>query len=380
MSTTKVHLQNKISLLNNFTNMLFALVRRLRLIAVSTVGVAILGLTLAACTWSASTRTTQEKEVNLSIWGDYLSPELVKKFETETGIKINISNYSSNEELLAKVQAGAAGVDVAVPSDYMVKIMTHLNLLKTLDKSKIPNSKLVAPDVLKKNFDPMNTYSLPFAWSTAGVAVNRALFKGEIKSWRDIFTNSELAGKISFLDDAREVTAAALKMHGYSVNTTNPTEIKKAESTLLKMKPKIKMFRSDTIDILLNKQVAVAHAYSTDALQAAAKPGSQIEYILLDEGGTRAIDTLVVLKDAPHPESAHKLINFMLSESVNVQFVKTMWGGPVLSSTRAQLPEKVRNNQSLFPPAEKLARFESIEDLGENTKLYDELWTKVKTN
>lgn len=370
MSTTKMHLQFKISLK--------------LIIAVTTA--CLTGLVLLSCTKSTLNQpvannqpVAKELEVNLSIWGDYLSPDLIKKFEAETGIKMHISNYSSNEELLAKIQAGAAGVDVAVPSDYMVKVMIKLGLLSPLNKSKIPNSKQVSPNVLNKNFDPENTYSLPFAWSTAGIAVNRDLFKDDIKSWKDVFNNPKLAGKISFLDDVREVTAAALKMNGYSVNTTNPSELKKAEASLLTMKPKIKMFRSDTIDLLINKQVAVAQAYSTDALQAAAKSGGKIEYILLDEGGTKSIDTLVILKNAPHPEAAHKLINYMLSEPVNIQFVKTMWGGPVLSSTQSKLPENIRVNKALFPSEEKLARFESIEDLGESTKLYDDIWTKVKT-
>ncbi len=341
----------------------------------------LLALSLVGCTkTSTSTAQKADAEVNLSIWGDYISPELLKKFEDQTGIKVNVSNYSSNEELLAKVQSGAANVDVAVPSDYMVTIMGKLGLLSQLDKSKIPNAQKVAADLLDKEFDPKNTYSLPYAWSTAGIAVNRDLFKDEIKSWKDVFSNPKLAGKISFLDDVREVTAAALKMEGYSVNTVNPAELKKAEELLLKMKPKIKMFRSNTVDALISKQVAVAHAYSTDALQAAAKSRNEIEYILPEEGGTRAIDTLVVLKTAPHRAAAHQLINFMLSEEVNVQFVKTMWGGPVLTSTRPQLPENVRNNSALFPSAEKMSRFESIHDLGDSTKLYDDLWTRVKTN
>jgi spermidine/putrescine transport system substrate-binding protein len=321
-----------------------------------------------------------EKVVNLSIWGDYISPELIRKFEEKTGIRVNLSTFSSNEELLAKVQAGASGVDVAVPSDYMVAIMTKLGLLKDLDKGKIPNSAKVDPRLLNQQFDPQNLYSLPYTWSTAGIAVNRDLFKGEIKSWRDVFSDPELSGKVSLLDDVREVTAAALKMHGYSVNTTKAEELKKAEEVLLKVKPRIKMFRSNTVDVLVGKQVAVAQAYSTDALQAAAKSGQKIEYILPEEGGTKAIDTLVILKDAPHPEAAHKLINFMLSEEVNVEFVKTMWGGPVLNSTRDQLPEVVKKSQALFPSPEKLSKFENIVDLGENTKLYDDLWTRVKTN
>ncbi len=320
------------------------------------------------------------KVVNLAIWGNYLTPDLVKKFEAESGIKVNISNYNSNEELLAKIQAGASGIDVAVPSDYMVRILTKLSLLHEIDRAQIANIDKLLPELLHQDFDPENRYSWPYTWSTAGIAVNRDLFKGDIKGWKAVFTDQQLAGKVSLLDDVREVLAAALKYNGYSVNTTNPDELKKAESTLLEVKPRVKMFRSDTIDALLKKEVAVAHAFSTDALQAAAKSGSKIEFILPEEGGTRSIDTLVILKGSKNLESAHKLLNFMLSPEVNVSFVKSVWGGPVLKTTRAQLPENMKNSPVLFPAEAKLAKFESVLDLGVKTRLYDQLWTRIKTN
>ncbi|OFZ13578.1 MAG: hypothetical protein A2X86_10800 [Bdellovibrionales bacterium GWA2_49_15] len=318
------------------------------------------------------------KVVNLSTWSNYVDQELLKEFEAQTGIKVNLSIYSSNEELLAKIQAGASGIDVAIPSDYMVEVMQKLNLLSEMDLALIPNKELVNQEFLKQSFDPGNKYSLPYAWSTAGIAVNRDLYKGVIKSWKDVFLNPALKGKLSFLDDVREVTAAALKMHGFSVNTTTPSELKLAEATLVEVKPRVKMFRSDTVEALLKKEVAVAHSYSSDALQAARTSGGVIEYILPEDGGTRALDNLVILKGHQNREGAHQLINFLLSLKANVSFVKTVLGGPVLKTTRQELPAEIQNNRSLFPSNEQLARFESIIDLGEATGLYDKLWTKIK--
>jgi spermidine/putrescine transport system substrate-binding protein len=304
---------------------------------------------------------------------------MIEKFTKQTGIKVNVSNYTSNEELLAKIQAGGSGIDVAVPSDYMVTIMTKLGFLDTLDQTKIPNMALVSNEFLKQPFDPENKYSLPYSWTTTGLAIHKDLFKGTIKSWKDVFNNPELKGKISLLDDSREVTAAALKMNGYSVNTTNKDELKTAETTLLKAKSRVKMFTSDTIDPLVNKEVAVAQTYSSDALIAAEKSNGRIEFVLPDEGGTRAMDNVVLFKDSKHKESAYKLLNFMLSPEVNLAFVTTVFGGPVLSATRQQLPEKLKNSTALFPSHEKLSKFENIVDLGEQTSLFDELWTRIKT-
>ena len=279
------------------------------------VGLALCGL-LAGCT-KKSAEVSEAKEVNLSIWGNYISPELQAQFEKETGIKINISNYSSNEELLAKVQMGSSGIDVAVPSDYMVEVMSKMNLLEALNPDQISNKTLIDPQFLKQNYDPENKFSLPYIWTTAGIAVNRDLYKGPIKSWKDLLENPQLKGKFALLDDVRETLGAALKMNGFSVNSTNPEEINKAKATLLKAKKNVKMFASDTIDILNNKEVAAAQTYSSDALQAADKSPGKIEYIIPEEGGTFAIDNLVIIKGAKHPEAAHKLINFLLSEQIS---------------------------------------------------------------
>lgn len=323
---------------------------------------------------------SEEREVNLAIWSNYLSPEMQTAFTKKTGVKIRVSNYASNEELLAKVQAGASGIDVAVPSDYMVDVMIKLGLLHELDAAQIPNRAGVQGDFLKQEYDRENRYSLPYAWTTAGLAVHRELFKGSIKGWKDLYENKELTGKISLLDDVREVTASALKMLGYSVNTTNQDELNKAKEALKKLRPRVKMFRSDTIDALLNKEVAVAHAYSADALQAAKRSAGKIEYVLPEEGGTRAIDNLVILKNAHNLAAAHALIDFLLGRDANVSFVSNVMGGPVLSATKELLPSALQLNSALFPSAVQMAKFERIRDVGSATSLYDRLWTEVKSD
>lgn len=321
----------------------------------------------------------KEREVSLAIWSNYLSPEVQEKFTKATGIKIRVSNYASNEELLAKIQAGASGIDVAVPSDYMVEILAKSELLQPLDLAKIPNRSGLDAAVLKQEYDPENKYSLPYAWSTAGIAVNRDLYKGPLKSWKDFFAIKELDGKISMLDDVREATAAALKMHGLSVNSTDAKDLEKAKATLKDARKRVKMFRSDTIDPLINKEIIAAQAFSSDALTAAQKSNGAIEYILPEDGGTRAIDNTVVLKSAKNTEEAHLLINFLLSPEANVAFVRQALGGPVVTATKDLLPENLKGNASLFPTAATLAKFERIRDVGPATKIYERIWTEVKS-
>jgi spermidine/putrescine transport system substrate-binding protein len=333
---------------------------------------------LTACT-KKENAGDEAKEVNLAIWGNYFSPEMQEKFQKESGIKLHISNYSSNEELLAKVQMGSSGIDVVVPSDYMVGVMSKMNLLEPLNGEKIPNKKLISSAFLNQDYDKENRFSLPYIWTTAGIAVNRELYKGPMKSWKDLLNNPALKGKFALLDDVRETTAAALKMNGYAVNSTSAKELAKAKETLLTAKKNVKMFTSDTIDIMKNKEVVAAHTYSSDALQAAAKSPGTIEYILPEEGGTYAIDNLVILKGAKHLSAAHQLVNFLLSQEVELNKVKTILGGPVLKDTKSLLSKELQENKALFPAPEVLKKLEHIHDLGADNKMYEELWTEVKT-
>ncbi len=338
---------------------------------------------IGACTKKTAEDTkgpvSAKSELNLAIWSNYLSPEMAKKFTDQTGIKLNISNYSSNEDLLAKIQVGGAGIDVAVPSDYMVEILSKQGLLLELRKSLIPNLSNISKDLLDQSYDHGNKFSAPYSWTTTGIAVNRELYKGKIESWKDVLENPQLKGKISLLDDVRETTALALKKDGASLNTTDEKELKKAKDYLIKVKANVKMFQSDSMDLLLNKEVVVAHAYSSDALKAWNQSNGKIEYILPKEGGSRAVDNLVVLKTTKNVEAAHQFINFLLTEEANVSFVSTQLGGPVLTTTREKLEEKLKNNASLFPTKEAVQRLETIHDLGDKTALYDDLWLAVKT-
>lgn len=232
---------------------------------------------------------------------------------------------------------------------------------------------------MNQSFDPGNKYSVPYAWSTAGIAVNRELYKGKITDWKDVLENPELKGKFSLLDDVREVMAMALKANGASVNSIDPKDLENAKALLLKVKPSVKMFRSDTIESLVHKEIAVAHAYSSDALTAQAETKGQIEYILPASGGTKAMDNLVIFKNAKNKANAYVLLNFLSSKDSNLEFVTRAKGGPVLKTTKELLPEDMKNNKSLFPEAKTLSKFENIHDLGENTKLYDAIWTSVKS-
>jgi spermidine/putrescine transport system substrate-binding protein len=342
-----------------------------------------LGMLVGGCTpksKSAISASQRPKVVSLAIWSNYLAPELLAEFERKTGIRVQVSNFSSNEELLAKLQAGASGYDVVVPSDYMVYAMIKLGLLRALDYQRLPNRVSLDPKYLKKNYDPENKFSLPYDWGTTGIAINRALYSGKVESWKDLFTKEDLAGKFSLLDDAREVMGAALKSLGYSLNSKNPQEVKKAKEVLKKTWKRVKTFTSEPMMPLIHGEVAVAHVYASDALQARKATQGKIDYVIPSEGGTFWIDSLVIPASATHVEEAHVLINFLLEGSSNVTTVKNVWVAPTTKDAFAMLPKEMQENSMLFPPLAVMAKAEMIEDLGDFLTSWDRAWTEIKAH
>jgi spermidine/putrescine transport system substrate-binding protein len=289
-----------------------------------------------------------------------------------------LSNYSSNEELLAKLQAGASGYDVAVPSDYMIYVMVKLGLLRHLDYSQFSHSKLIDPKFLNKSYDPKNKYSVPYDWGTTGIAVNRTLYQGQIKGWKDLFSKEDLTGKFSLLDDAREVLGAALKAQGYSLNSKDPEQLQKAKELLIQVRPRVKAFTSEPLMPLVNGETAVAHSFLSDALQARKATGGKIDYLIPEEGGTLWVDSLVIPLGATHLREAYEFIDFLLEGKSNASTVMNVFVAPTHKDTLALLPQEYQTNLALFPPASALANCEMIQDLGDDLAKWERAWTEIK--
>lgn len=318
--------------------------------------------------------------VNLAIWSNYVSPEMLKKFTESTGIQVNVSNYSSNEELLAKMQAGGSGIDVAVPSDYMVSIMISLQLLRALNREKLTNFGGLDPDFLGKTYDPTNRYSVPYGWTVTGIATNTELTKNPVTSWAALLAREDLKGKISLLDDSREALGAVLRTQGKSINSVDTQSLTDAKIALSKVKSRIKAFTSEPLDMLVNGDLAASQMYSSDALQARRNTKNRVQFEIPEEGGTLAIDNVVVPLNAPNPTAAFELVNFLISNEANLSFVTTVLAGPVVKGTKSLLPAELQADTGLFPSAEKLAKCEMIQDIGEASEAWDRIWTEVKVS
>lgn len=335
---------------------------------------------LSSCTCSPQAQkltSSDAKPLRLFIWGDYTSKEVLTAFEQKFQTQVIETNFASNEEALAKLQAGADGYDVIVPSDYMVTIMIKLGLLEPLDTAQIPNHQLVDPELLTKEFDPKNVYSMPYSWSATGIAMTAKKIKPAIEGYKDLLTRPDLKGKVAMLDDMREVLGAALRIQGDSLNSQDEAKIQQAGAFLKTAKPQIKEFNSSPAQSLLQGDIVAAQMYSNEALRARLK-NPEIQFILPKEGATIAIDNMVVLKSSQNKKLAHAFINFMLDTEINKQFATALWTAPVNSQSAAQLPDTRKQLQVIGKPADLAKRAEPIKDVGDATTIYDRLWTEFK--
>lgn len=331
-------------------------------------------ISLISCTQKA----VEQKVLKLSIWPNYISEDVIKSFEKDTGIKVEVSNFSANEELYAKLKAGGSVYDLIVPSDYMVEIMASEGLVEELGSGFDVAKANVDPNFLAKDFDKQNKYSLPYAWTTTGIAFNKDLIKDQVVSWNAFLTNKALSGKMALLDDGREVIAAALKSKGKSINATSDADLKSAQEVLKSLRPRVKLFTSEPYLALSNKEIAIAQIYSSDALQLKREGKMNVDFIIPEEGGPIAIDNFAVPKGALNKEAAQKFVEYVLTpKNYKINFESQLFG-PVVKNLSSLVAEDLKNDPVLFPKSDKVAKFEQMKDLGDKTGDFDRLWTEFK--
>jgi spermidine/putrescine transport system permease protein len=320
-----------------------------------------------------------ERQLNLYIWSNYIYPETVRKFEERMKARVNIDLFDSVEAMLAKVQAGNAGYDVIVTTNYAIEVLGRgQNLLRGLDHSALPHLVNIDPRFLNQDFDPGNATSVPYLWGTCGIAYRRSRV-GTVDSWAALW-DPRYKGRILMVDDARETLGAALKWKGESLNTTDREALESARRLLIEQRPLVRAYDSANYDDkLLAGDVWLAQGWSGQFAKAMARD-PDITYVLPKEGASFSVDNLAILADAPHPELAHAFLDFTMEAEIAAEICRTTYYSTPNRAAVALLPEEMRRNPAIFPPEEMLARAELIRELGEATVLYDRMWTEVKTS
>ncbi|GAA0632954.1 polyamine ABC transporter substrate-binding protein [Kutzneria viridogrisea] len=319
-----------------------------------------------------------EKKLNFYNWTDYIAPDTIPGFEQSTGIKVTYDNFSSNDEMAAKVSSGAAGYDLVVPSDNFLRKFTKAGLVQPLDHELIPNLRNLDPRFANGDYDPGNKYSVPWAWGTTGLAYSRKQLGDSVTGF-SAFDLAAARGRSTILDEARDALGLGLIALGNDPNTTDAKQISDAAAYLVALKKKIGQITSDVIEPLTSGQVPLAQAYSGDAFQA-RQSSEDIAYCIPSEGGMTYVDLLVVPKDAPHAANAHRFIDYILQPEVGAKLSNAVRYGSPNAAAKPMIDKALLDDPLVYPPAPVLAKLPFTKDLGPEVEArYADAWTKVKT-
>lgn len=320
-----------------------------------------------------------EGKLSLYNWGDYINPEILEKFGKEHDVKVTLDTYASNEEMLAKIQAGATGYDIVFPSVHMHDIMSKLGLLAKTDVNRMPGFANIDRAALRAKSDPSGEYCLPYAWGTVGIVYNRKKIP-ELKSWKQFFEYARKnPKKVAMLDDMRETLGVGLILNGKSVNSRKAEDVKAAQELVLAQKANIGAFTYEVIPLVQSGDLHAAHYFVGAMMYVLEKPDT-LAYVIPEEGATMYQEDICVLKSAPNKANALKFLEFMMRPEISVLNTIQQKNGSVNTKAMALLPPALRDNVNINPPAAVRAKLQIFEDLGKDLKLYDRAWTKVKTN
>ncbi|MEJ2856422.1 MULTISPECIES: polyamine ABC transporter substrate-binding protein [unclassified Saccharothrix] len=318
-----------------------------------------------------------EPKLNFYNWTDYIAPDTLSGFKTASGIDVTYDNFSTNDEMEAKIASGAAGYDLVVPSDNFLRRFLRAGLLSPLDHDLLPNLKNLEKRFTEADYDPGNVYSVPWAWGTTGLAYAKSQV-GDVSGF-SAYDLAAAQGRSTILDEARDGLALGLLKAGHDPNTTDPKHLDDAVKVLLELKKKIGQITSDVIEPLTGGQVPLAQAYSGDAFQARdANP--DIAYAIPAEGGLSYVDLLCIPKDAPHAANAHKFIDYVLGPEVGAALANAIRYGSPNAAAKPLIDKELLDDPLVYPSDEQLAKLPFTKDLGAEVEArYADAWTKVKT-
>ncbi|MBI5824341.1 MAG: spermidine/putrescine ABC transporter substrate-binding protein [Chloroflexi bacterium] len=323
-------------------------------------------------------------ELNIFVWTEYFPQDMLDCFELVYDIKLNRDEYSSNEEMYAKISAGGTAYDLVQPTDYIIGLMIRQELLQELDHAQMPNIGNFDSGWMNQSFDPGNKYSVPYLAGTDAIVVNTATVENIPQSWADLW-KPEYAGRMIFLDDSRAVIGMTLVTLGYDPNTTDPAQLEEAKNKLAELVPNVKVFDSDSPKTaLIAGDVDLGITWTGEAF-IANQENPDIQYIYPTEGPLLWQDNWVMLKDASHADAAYAWLNYTMQGDV---FWLTIRDFQYTNPNKAALDYAKANYPDVYnayadspitnPPADAVAKGFGIEDVGDATPLYDDIWVEVK--
>jgi spermidine/putrescine transport system substrate-binding protein len=317
------------------------------------------------------------KTLTIFTWADYLKEEVKERFEKEHDCKVVIDTFDSNEAMLAKLEAGATGYDLLVPSSYAVQALKRKGLLQSLDHSKIPNLKNIDQAYLAKALDGKMEFSVPYMIAPTCLCYLASKVTDPKPTWA-MLERPELKGRITLLDDMREVLGAALKFLGHSLNSSDPAELAKAADVAIGWKRNIAKFENEQYKSgIASGEFFLVQGYAGDLMQVSGE-NEDMRIFIPQEGTAFSCDDLCIPKDAGNSTLAHAFINFISDPEVSAENMEDIAYRSPNTAAYPHLSEDFRGSELLFPPDELFAKCEPIGDLDDKLPLWTKEWDRVK--
>lgn len=347
-------------------------------------------LTLSGCKPAESEATSEGKLViegsegnKLAFynWDTYIGENTLADFKAASGVEVNMTLFANNDELFAKFRAGNPGFDVIMPSNEYVARMIEAKMLTPLDHAKIPNKKNLLPEFQDADFDPGRKYSMPYTWLVLGIGYRKSAMKGGVipDSWKYLYDSAEYKGRMSLLSESADVFRLGFKYLGKSVNDATPELIKQVEDMLIKQKANIKNFHDDNgQDLLMSKEIDIVLEYNGDIAQKETED-PDLAFVVPKEGSLLNSDCMCIPTGAPNPNNAHAFINFLLDGQNGANITKTILYPTPNAAAKALMDDTYKNNPTIFPPADVMAKCEYGKYAGsEITQAFEAAMTRVR--
>ncbi|WP_329024539.1 ABC transporter substrate-binding protein [Streptomyces sp. NBC_00690] len=320
------------------------------------------------------------KELNIYAWAGEIPETVVQKFEKETGIKVTLDTFDSNETMTAKLSSGSAAYDLIEPSQYSVQQLIGQKLIQPLDHARIQGLDNLAEKFRDPSYDKGNKYSIPWIWGTTGFAYNDKCIPSAT-SWKTLF-DKKYKGKVYMLDNMLAAYIAGLQVTGSRATSTDEGEIKKATEALTEQKKMLAGYNSTNYPQLLSTgQACAAEAWSGTAMAKVVAANPNVHYVIPEEGGSIWTDGLSIPKGAKNTDAAYQFINYLLKPEIAA--MATDDGGSASTNAKARdliKDKKTLDNPAIYASDEAIANADFLLDPGQAMKHFQQGWTKVKAS
>ena len=323
---------------------------------------------------------TAEGVINVYNWEDYISQEAIDLFTEETGIGVNMMNFTTNEDMMVQVRNSPSSFDVVFPSDYCVERLIAENLLEEINFDNIPNLQFIDPNLRNPAYDPENKFSVPYMWGTVGILYNKTMVDEPITSWKALF-DPKYQNNVFMMDSIRDTMGITLMSLGYSLNTRNPLEMATAKDALIQQKRDgiVKAYQVDeTKDKMVAGEAALALMWSGDA-QYAIDLNSDLAYVVPQEGSNIWVDAMVIPRGAKNRENAEIFINFLCRPDVAQINCNEIWYSTPNVDAVILMGEDYINNVTMNPTQDIIDRCEFFKDIEDVLPIYNAMWLEVKS-